>query len=129
MELTEEPGSLNPNGGKQCIAAQIQPIKINKQDVAPSFFQCGTTGGSAIINKPKYWFPAKRYGWGWGPPSVWQGWVVIAVFAALVLVGAITVLSTYGSLIFIAYTVLLCLGLVAVCWLKGEPHRWRWSAK
>jgi len=60
---------------------------------------------------------------------VWQGWVVIAVFAALVLVGAITVLSTYGSLIFIAYTVLLCLGLVAVCWLKGEPPSWRWGAK
>ena len=82
-----------------------------------------------MTNKPKYWFPAKRYGWGWGPPSVWQGWVVIAVFAALALVGAITVLSTHGSLIFIAYTMLLCLGLVAVCWLKGEPPSWRWSAK
>ena len=22
---------------------------------------------------PRYWFPAKRYGWGWGPPSTWQG--------------------------------------------------------
>ena len=26
----------------------------------------------------KYWFPAKRYGWGWGPPNNWQGWVVLA---------------------------------------------------
>jgi hypothetical protein len=24
---------------------------------------------------PGYWFPAKRYGWGWGPPLTWQGWV------------------------------------------------------
>jgi hypothetical protein len=24
----------------------------------------------------KYWFPAKRYGWGWGIPSSWQGWLV-----------------------------------------------------
>ncbi len=25
----------------------------------------------------KYWFPAKRYGWGWGIPNVWQGWLVL----------------------------------------------------
>ena len=24
----------------------------------------------------KYWFPAKRYGWGWGMPNTWQGWLV-----------------------------------------------------
>jgi hypothetical protein len=23
----------------------------------------------------KIWFPAKRYGWGWGLPCCWQGWV------------------------------------------------------
>jgi hypothetical protein len=28
----------------------------------------------------KYWFPAKRYGWGWGIPNVWQGWLVLFVF-------------------------------------------------
>jgi hypothetical protein len=28
----------------------------------------------------KYWFPAKRYGWGWGLPSCWQGWVVLCTF-------------------------------------------------
>ena len=27
----------------------------------------------------RYWFPAKRYGWGWGPPQTWQGWVVFVV--------------------------------------------------
>ncbi len=31
----------------------------------------------------KYWFPAKRYGWGWGFPSTWQGWVVFAAFVGL----------------------------------------------
>ena len=34
-----------------------------------------------------YWFPAKRYGWGWGLPVRWQGWVVMAVFAASMLGG------------------------------------------
>jgi hypothetical protein len=74
----------------------------------------------------KYWFPAKRYGWGWGIPSSWQGWVVLAAFAGLVL----------GSFLFppgaefgryLAYVAALCGLLVGVCWLKGEPPRWRWG--
>jgi len=36
----------------------------------------------------KYWFPAKRYGWGWGIPSTWQGWLVLGAFAVLVIVGS-----------------------------------------
>jgi hypothetical protein len=34
-------------------------------------------------DQPRYWFPAKRYGWGWGLPSTWEGWVVLAVYLAL----------------------------------------------
>jgi len=34
-----------------------------------------------------YWFPAKRYGWGWGFPITWQGWLVLLGFFALVLFG------------------------------------------
>ena len=52
-------------------------------------------GEPAMTGRPPYWFPAKRYGWGWGPPRVWQGWVVMAVFAILVLAGAIMQLPTY----------------------------------
>jgi hypothetical protein len=32
---------------------------------------------------PEYWFPAKRYGWGWGIPVTWQGWVVFAADCAI----------------------------------------------
>jgi len=76
---------------------------------------------------PKYWFPAKRYGWGWGLPSIWQGWVVLLVYVALVLGGIPLVQSTKGNLVYIAYVVVLTALLVAVCWLKGEPPRWRWG--
>ena len=69
----------------------------------------------------KYWFPAKRYGWGWGLPTNWQGWTVIAIFAGLVLAGAIVLLPSRGPVTFVAYSVLLCVALVVVCWLKGEP--------
>ena len=82
-----------------------------------------------MASEPRYWFPSKRYGWGWGLPSVWQGWVVMAFFAVLVLAGAFMLLPTYGSFVFVAYTVFLCLALVAVCWVKSEPPTWRWGAK
>ena len=39
-------------------------------------------------NERKYWFSAKRYGWGWGIPSSWHGWLVLTVFVALVVVGS-----------------------------------------
>lgn len=75
-----------------------------------------------------YWFPAKRYGWGWGVPRTWQGWVVLTVFAVLVAVGAIFQ-GRLGLIGFIAYTVLISLALIVVCWLKGEPPRWRWGGQ
>jgi len=78
-----------------------------------------------MSNQPRYWFRAKRYGWGWGLPLVWQGWVVLAVFFALVLAGAVLVLPSRGQAAFVAYVVLLCALLVVVCWIKGEPPRWR----
>jgi len=36
-----------------------------------------------------YWFPAKRYGWGWSLPSRWQGWVVLAMYAVLLVAGIV----------------------------------------
>ncbi len=54
-----------------------------------------------MTNHPTYWFPAKRYGWGWGLPSVWQGWVVMGIFAVLLLGGAFMLLPTYGSFVFV----------------------------
>jgi hypothetical protein len=36
-----------------------------------------------VAPDPKYWFPAKRYGWGWGFPVTWQGWLALAVFLGL----------------------------------------------
>jgi hypothetical protein len=53
----------------------------------------------------------------------------MALFAILVLLGAFMLLPTYGSFVFVAYAACLCLGLVAVCWVKGEPPSWRWGRK
>ncbi len=78
---------------------------------------------------PKYWFPAKRYGWGWGLPVAWQGQTVMAVFAILLLIGAVTLLPGYGPATFVAFALLLCVLLVVVCWIKGERPSWRWGDK
>jgi hypothetical protein len=38
------------------------------------------------MDEQKYWFRAKRYGWGWGLPITWQSWAVLGLwFAALIL--------------------------------------------
>ncbi|MCY0873284.1 MAG: hypothetical protein OWQ56_11435, partial [Acidithiobacillus caldus] len=75
----------------------------------------------------KYWFPAKRYGWGWGLPITWQGWLTLVVFILM------TVISIYliRSHIF-AGDILLILSLAVFLWIvawKGEPPTWRWGGK
>jgi drug/metabolite transporter (DMT)-like permease len=75
----------------------------------------------------KYWFPSKRYGWGWGLPITWQGWLVLAVFFGMVLAGVF--LFPPGEMLaaYLVYIAVLSVALLGVCWLKGEPPRWRWG--
>jgi hypothetical protein len=75
----------------------------------------------------RYWFPAKRYGWGWGFPISWEGWLVFAVFLALIVAGFFLFPPAKLLMRFVGYTVVVGVLLVVVCWLKGEPPRWRWG--
>jgi hypothetical protein len=79
----------------------------------------------ASANAPKSWFPAKRYGWGWGLPSAWQGWIVLFIYLVLVFGGIPFVQVSDGSFVYALYLVILTVALIAVCWLTGEPPRWR----
>nr|WP_237170312.1 hypothetical protein [Pandoraea thiooxydans] len=73
----------------------------------------------------KYWFPAKRYGWGWGMPSAWQGWVVlVAYLTVVVFIFRVLRQPLYASACYIG---LATGALLVVCWCKGEPPRWRWG--
>ncbi len=74
-----------------------------------------------------FWFPAKRYGWGWGPPVRWQGWAVLVVYSLLLAVGGLIFLPADDVLAFIGCTAILTVVLVFICWLKGEPPKWRWG--
>lgn len=75
----------------------------------------------------RYWFPAKRYGWGWGPPSTWQGWVVLGAFIAFVSVWSIVFLSDEHPWAFALGLGGAVAALIVVCLEKGEPPRWRWG--
>ena len=74
-----------------------------------------------------YWFPAKRYGWGWGLPSSWQGWVVLAAFIGLLGAGLLLFPPKTNLGAFVVYVLVLSAALFGICWLKGEPPRWRWG--
>jgi hypothetical protein len=77
-------------------------------------------------DKTKYWFPAKRYGWGWGLPNCWQGWVVYGVWAACLAAGAALLVKDHLG-IFIGYTMVLTAIFIIIVVRKGEPPRWRWG--
>lgn len=73
-----------------------------------------------------YWFPAKRYGWGWGPPLTWQGWVVLIVWLAVLGVAALRLMPLH-PIEFTVITVVMVGLLTLICYIKGEPPRWRWG--
>lgn len=82
-------------------------------------------GPPAGRQRMTYWFPAKRYGWGWGVPRTWQGWLVLLAYVAVVL--ASTALpSTVAKVVVV---VLATGALLLVCLTKGEPTRWRWGGR
>ena len=77
-------------------------------------------------NLPRYWFHAKRYGWGWGMPASWQGWVVLVGWLAIVLPMS-PLIATRSMPWFFVFIIVMSVALVAICWIKGEPPKWRWG--
>jgi hypothetical protein len=80
-----------------------------------------------MTDKKDYWFPAKTYGWGWGLPNVWQGWLVYAIATSLLIAGFFIFPPATEFVLFQIYTWAVVLVLLLVCWIKGEPPRWRWG--
>jgi hypothetical protein len=77
----------------------------------------------------RYWFSAKRYGWGWGLPITWEGWIVLLGFIGLVAFGAVILPPRPSPIGFLAYIGVLSVLLIAICWWKGEPPKWRWGGE
>jgi hypothetical protein len=77
----------------------------------------------------KYWFPAKRYGWGWGPPTTWQGWVVLVGYVSAAILVSAFLSPTEHPLLYPILLVFLTCVLLAFLLKKGEPPSWRWGGK
>jgi len=75
----------------------------------------------ALVSSEALWL-------GLGVPTVWQGWVVLIIFFALLAAGALWLLSSRAPA-FVLYTLLLSAALFLVCWLQGEPPAWHWAKK
>ena len=79
-------------------------------------------------DKATFWFPAKRYGWGWGLPVRWQGWVVFALYAALAYAGVHYFKAERDVSGLLVYLAILTAALIVVVVAKGErPVGWRWG--
>lgn len=75
-------------------------------------------------NGKRYWFPAKRVGWGWGPPSTWQGWVVLVTFLVLLAAAAWQLLPMSPGRFALVAAITTAV-LIAICYITGEPPGWR----
>lgn len=75
--------------------------------------------------QPRYWFGSKQFGWGWGLPLTWEGWVVFTGYLAGII--ALALLAAENQRLLFGGIIVLSLLLVGICALKGEPPRWRWG--
>ena len=81
-----------------------------------------------MTDEKAFWFPVKLYGYGWGLPVRWQGWVALATYFALLFAGIFYFREP--SLSAIAYVSGLTAVLIVIIVRKGErPLRWRWGKK
>ena len=74
----------------------------------------------------RYWFRAKRYGWGWGLPSSPAGWVFFSLWFVALIAGVIW-LRPLHPLAPVAFVAVMAAVLVCVCYAKGEPPAWHWG--
>ena len=82
---------------------------------------------SSMSDQPQYWYTAKRYGWGWGPPTSWHGWVVLVLLIVAMLGPAPFFLRSDRIWMYLVYVGALTALQVLICYLKGPPPRWRWG--
>ena len=72
------------------------------------------------------WFSAKRYGYGTALPIAWQGWLVTAIFFAIVIGAAYLFADRTAILLSIIIPACVIYLVIASRTTKGGM-RWRWG--
>jgi hypothetical protein len=78
------------------------------------------------------WFKGRKYGYGWGMPTVKEGWLVLVSYFLLIILDTIQVGSTptQEQLMFYVLQVLLTSALLlTICYATGDKPQWHWEEK
>ena len=83
------------------------------------------------VTDKEVWFKRRQFGWGW-TPCTWQGWLMLAIYIAIVAALAMTVnhkaaTFTDVGLGFLLPITLLTIGFIRFCYAYGEAPRWSWG--
>ena len=83
--------------------------------------------GSYMMDNPKkYWFKRKLYGWGWIPVT-WQGWLITALFLAVILVQALAIKNGGQTIYYTIRIIFFAAALIWICFATGEKPKWTWG--
>jgi len=82
----------------------------------------------------KPWFRAKKYGWGWGLPTTWQGWIIFIAYYVFILLDFFRIDANSHSASdtirpFIIQVVIATIILLFIVIITGEKPKWRWGNK
>jgi hypothetical protein len=126
--------SILPKAQKQVERSRYRGIKGDGKKQPRLMPSVKNPGGGLSMNERNkdIWFPARKYGVGWGFPITWQGWVVFGSYIALVIVGIIFLAISENPILlipFMIYIFLLSGVLIFICFKKGEKIDFRWGNK
>ncbi len=71
--------------------------------------------------KPKAWFRVKSRGYGVGLPIAWEGWLILALYLAAVILSA----ALYSELASFAVLAVLTPVVVLIAYMRSDDE-WRW---
>ena len=74
------------------------------------------------------WFAPKRYGLGSGLPIRWQGWLVLSVYAAII-IGAFYLLGKRNPAAIAILLIATAILLVVTARTTRGGWRWRWGER
>ncbi len=79
------------------------------------------------MNKNKYWFPALKYGYGWGLPCSWQGWALTLIYLSLLTSGAFFISEQSHLIYYVIFSIFITALFISICYLKGEKPSLNWG--
>lgn len=76
-----------------------------------------------------YWFEQKRYGYGAGPPTTWQGWLLVLAFFAVLALGMWISFRDPAAVPWVVLGIAtICVPFLLVARAKTRGGwRWRWG--